>query len=96
MFDKSTERFAEMRMHDKGCEGHLEFRLASGNAGTGRASEAHLNMDVNLRRLPERTKCKSKFPVPLAGFMLHPHPADSAVLPSKQAERQFTIKKNMH
>jgi hypothetical protein len=51
---------------------------------------------VNLRRLPERTKCKSKFPVPLAGFMLHPHPADSAVLPSKQAERQFTIKKNMH
>ncbi|MCC2224547.1 MULTISPECIES: hypothetical protein, partial [Roseburia] len=59
-------------------------------------SEAHLNMDVNLRRLPERTKCKSKFPVPLAGFMLHPHPADSAVLPSKQAERQFTIKKNMH
>ena len=64
----------------------MEFRLASGNAGTGRASEAHLNMDVNLRRLPERTKCKSKFPVPLAGFMLHPHPADSAVLPSKQAE----------
>jgi len=53
-------------------------------------------MDVNLRRLPERTKCKSKFPVPLAGFMSHPHPADSAVLPSKQAERQFTIKKNMH
>ncbi|MEQ3123261.1 hypothetical protein AAAX76_07620 [Roseburia amylophila] len=53
-------------------------------------------MDVNLRRLPERMKCKSKFPVPLAGFMSHPHPADSAVLPSKQAERQFTIKKNMH
>ena len=96
MFDKSTARFAEMRMLDKGCLGHLEFRLASGNAGTGRASEAHLNMDVNLRRLPERTKYKSKFPVPLAGFMLHPHPADSAVLPSKQAERQFTIKKNMH
>ena len=35
MFDKSTERFAEMRMHDKGCQGHLEFRLATGNAGTG-------------------------------------------------------------
>jgi hypothetical protein len=31
----------------------LEFRLASGNAGTGRASEAHLNMDVNMRRLPD-------------------------------------------
>ena len=52
----------------------------------GRASEAHMNMDVNLRRLPDNVMYYPKFPVPLAGFMLHPHPADSAVLPSKQAE----------
>ena len=59
----------------------------------GCASEAHLNMDVNLRRLPDNVMYYPKFPVPLAGFMLHPHPADSAVLPSKQAERQSTTSK---
>ena len=36
MFDMITARFAEVRMHFKGCQGHLKFRLASGNAGTGK------------------------------------------------------------
>ena len=48
----------------------MEFRLASGNAGTGRASEAHLNMDVNLRRLPQNIDCISKFLESLADIML--------------------------
>ena len=38
----------------------------------GSASEAHLNMDVNLRRLPEWILFITKFLVPLADFMLHP------------------------
>lgn len=38
----------------------------------GSASEAHLNMDVNLRRLPEQILFITKFLVPLADFMLHP------------------------
>ena len=61
--------------------------------GTGRASEAHLNMDVNLRRLPERTKCKSKFPVPLAGFIEHPYPTDSADIQSKQRKDSLQTSK---
>ena len=65
MFDRRTVRFAGMRMHDKSCQGHLEFRLASGNAGTGRASEAQLNMDVNLCRLPEKPYLTWNSPCPL-------------------------------
>ena len=44
-----------VQMRNKGCKGHLEFRIASGNGGTGRAAEAQMNMDVNLRRLPKQT-----------------------------------------
>jgi len=29
---------------------------ARGDAGPGRAGEAHLNMDVNMRRLPDELK----------------------------------------
>ena len=35
----------------------------------GCTSEAQLNMDVNLCRLPDEMKSISKFPVPLAGFI---------------------------
>jgi len=58
----------------------LEFRLASGNAGTGRASEAHLNMDVNMRRLPDGLLNYPKFLVPLAGVMWHPYSTDSGTI----------------
>ena len=40
----------------------------------GSASEAHMNMDVNLCRLPDLTKYVSKFLVPLAVIMWHPAP----------------------
>ena len=53
-----------------------------------------MNMDVNLHRLPDKILFLPKFLVPLAGLMPHPHPADSADIRSKQAERQFIIKKN--
>ena len=59
----------------------------------GSASEAHMNMDVNLCRLPDLTKYAPKFLVPLAVIMWHPHPADSADILSKQAERQSTTSK---
>ena len=35
MFVRIAARFVEVQMPDKGCKGHLEFRLATGNAGTG-------------------------------------------------------------
>ena len=51
-------------------------------------------MDVNLCRLPDENSMMSKFLVPLAGFMWHPLLTDSAEILSKQAKRQFIIKKN--
>ena len=60
----------------------------------GCTSEAQLNMDVNLCRLPDERKSMPKFPVPLADIMWHPPLTDSAPILSKQAKRQFIIKKN--
>jgi hypothetical protein len=39
----------------------------------GSASEAHMNMDVNLCRLPGKRKGFTKFLVPLAVLMWHSH-----------------------
>jgi len=39
----------------------------------GSASEAHMNMDVNLCRLPGKRKGFAKFLVPPAALMSHPH-----------------------
>lgn len=46
----------------------------------GSASEAHLNMDVNMRRLPDGLLNYSKFLVPLAGVMWHPYSTDSGTI----------------
>ena len=35
MFARITARFVEVQMPDNACKGHWEFRLATGNAGTG-------------------------------------------------------------
>ena len=35
MFDKIAVRFVEMQMPYNDCSGHLEFRLKTGNTGTG-------------------------------------------------------------
>ena len=45
-------------------------------------------------RLPDENSMMSKFLVPLAGVMWHPLLTDSAEILSKQAKRQFIIKKN--
>ena len=59
----------------------------------GHASEAHMNMDVNLCRLPDLTKYASKFLVPLAVIMWHPHPADSDGIRSKQRKDSLPSRK---
>ena len=76
MFDMITARFAEVRMHFKVWH---PATLAQGSA-----SEAHMNMDVNLRRLPGLFSYRSKFLVPLADIIQHPYSADRAVILSKQ------------
>ena len=47
--------------------------LAQGSAG-----EAHMNMDVNLRRLADKIILILKFLVLLTIFMQHPHSTDGA------------------
>ena len=59
----------------------------------GSASEAHMNMDVNLCRLPDLTKYVSKFLVPLAVIMWHPYPADSVDIRSKQRKDSLPSRK---
>ena len=49
---------------------YAEFRQQPATLAQGRASEAHLNMDVNLRRLPQNIDCISKFLESLADIML--------------------------
>ena len=44
----------------------------------GSASEAHMNMDVNLCRLPGKRKGFAKFLVPLAVLMWHSHTRGTA------------------
>ncbi len=55
-----------------------------------------MNMDVNLRRLPDIKRYNSKFLVPLASFMWNPYRTDSTHKFLKATERQFISKKNMH
>ena len=59
----------------------------------GCTSEAQMNMDVNLCRLPDLTKYVSKFLVPLAVIMWHPHPADSDGIRSKQRKDSLPSRK---
>mgnify|MGYP000569878797 CR=1 FL=1 len=49
-----------------------------------------MNMDVNLRRLPDNVMYYPKFPVPLAGFIEHSYPTDSADIQSKQRNDTLT------
>jgi len=65
-----------------------------GGVEGGREGEAHLNMDVNMCRLPDEIRIMPKFLVPLADIMWHPLLTDSADILSKQVKRQFIIKKN--
>ena len=55
----------------------------------GCTSEAQLNMDVNLCRLPDEINTITKFPVSLAGIMWHLSSTDSAAIQPKQPERRF-------
>ena len=77
----------------RAVRGTWNFVRQQATLAHGRASEVHMNMDVNLHRLPDKIFCLPKFLVPLTGLIPHPHPADSADIRSKQAERQFIIKK---
>ncbi len=78
----------------KAVRGTWNFVWQQATLVQGCTSEAHLNMDVNLCRLPDEMKSISKFPVPLADIRWHLSSTDSTNILSKQPKRQFIIKKN--
>jgi hypothetical protein len=57
----------------------------------GSASEAHMNMDVNLCRLPGKRKGFAKFLVPLAVLMWHSHSRNCTDIRTEKIIVFFTI-----
>ena len=75
----------------KAVRGTWNFVWQQATLAQGCASEAHLNMDVNLRRLPDIVIYYPKFSVPLAGFIEHPHSADSAEWWNQPGRQSYTL-----
>ena len=96
MFDKSQDCSSKCGCILKAVRGTWNFVWQQATLVQGCTSEAQLNMDVNLCRLPDKKQRIPKSPVPLAGIMWHLYPADSVDIQPKQPERQFIIKKNTH
>ena len=93
MFDIVAALFVNFRCMIRAVRGTGNFVWQQATLVQGCTSEAQLNMDVNLCRLPDKAGCKSKFLVPLAGLMWHPYPADSTVFQSKQAKDSLQSRK---
>ena len=72
LFDRIVARSVRHQYIIKSARSTWNFVRQQATLAQGSASEAHLNMDVNLRRLPEWILFITKFLVPLADFMLHP------------------------
>ena len=88
MFDKSQDCSSKYGCIIKAVRGTWNFVWQQATLVQGCTSEAQLNMDVNLCRLPDENSMMSKFPVPLAGFMWHPLLTDGTTILSKQVKRQ--------
>ena len=84
MFGSRATWFVNYGCMVRAVRGTWNFVRPLATLAQGCASEAQLNMDVNLRRLPECTMSMPKFLVPLAGVMLHPQLTDHAATQSKQ------------
>ena len=78
------------------ARGTWNFAWKPATLAQGCAREVHMSTDVNLHRLPDKVIYCPKFPVPLAAVRWHLQSTDSAAILTKQAERQFIIKKNTH
>ena len=96
MFVRIAARFVKYRCLIKAVRGTWNFVWQQATLVQGCTSEAHLNMDVNLCRLPDENSIIPKFLVPLAGIMWHLPSTDSTAIQPKQPERQFTNKQKTH
>ncbi len=69
MFDKSQDCSSKCGCILKAVRGTWNFVWQQATPAQGSAGEAHMNTDVNLRRLPDKKIILPKFLVPLAGFI---------------------------
>ena len=72
----------------------MEFRLATGNAGTGMYQRGTFEHGCEYVPVARRNQNYAEIPsAPFADIMWHPLLTDSADILSKQVKRQFIIKK---
>ena len=88
-FDRILVLSVEDRCLIRAVRGTWNFVWQQATLVQGCTSEAHLNMDVNLCRLPDEMKNISKFPVPLADIRWYLSSTDSTNILSKQPKRRF-------
>ena len=93
MFDSIAVWFVDYGCMVRTVRGTWNFVRPLATLAQGCASEAQLNMDVNLRRLREHNLSIPNFQVPLAGFTLHPQSADHAAMQSKQRKDNLQTSK---
>jgi len=80
MFDKSQDCSSKCGCILKAVRGTWNFVWQQATLAQGSASEAHLNMDVNMRRLPELMKDAIEILSAPAGFMLVLERIDCAII----------------
>ena len=96
MFDSNTAPFAGYGCILRTVRGTWNFVWQQATLVQGCTSEAQMNMDVNLCRLPDWADCKSKFPSAPCRTYVASVSSGQYSIPVKAGKRQFTIKKNMH
>ena len=96
MFDKSQDCSSKCECILKAVRGTWNFVWQQETLVQGCTSEAQMNMDVNLCRLPDWADCKSKFPSAPCRTYVASVSSGQYSIPVKAGKRQFTIKKNMH
>ena len=72
-FDRISALSAGCGCGIRPVRGTWNFVRQQATLAHGRASEVHMNMDVNLHRLPDKIFCLPKFLVPLTALLRHPH-----------------------
>ena len=95
MFDKIAVRFVEMQMPYNDCQGHLEFRLATGNAGTGMCQRGAFEHGCEFAPVAGMDTIYNEILSAPCRFYVASVVDGQCSVPVKATERQFTIKKNM-
>lgn len=96
MFDSLSVPSVEVRMPKKGCKGHLEFRPATGNAGTWTCQRGAYEHGCEFAPVAGYCDILSEILSAPCRYHTASVPNGQFRYPVKETERQFLCKKNMH